>query len=71
MHGSNNRSLMDDDGGDKIVDYFGTGDIGSVTSSNFSRCNVKEHTVRALPSFCPIEQSAIFVTQASAPVLAA
>lgn len=73
-------SLIDDDDDDEIIDYFGMGG-GSCSSAPFtspvtdnmpssSNWIVREHNVPTLPSFYPLEKSAVFVPQASAPILA-
>eukprot|EP00585_Thalassiosira_rotula_P012410 CAMPEP_0196131772 /NCGR_PEP_ID=MMETSP0910-20130528/1638_1 /TAXON_ID=49265 /ORGANISM="Thalassiosira rotula, Strain GSO102" /LENGTH=462 /DNA_ID=CAMNT_0041391279 /DNA_START=1 /DNA_END=1389 /DNA_ORIENTATION=+ len=83
--GPNNSSLIDDDD-DELVDYFSTS-VGDNDKAQFantatpatdnamplssSRWNVLEHNVRSLPLFYPLEQSAVFVPQASASILSA
>lgn len=82
--GLNNSSLIDDDE-DELTGYFGMSSSGSAPLAHFaltsadndtphnilSQWDVQEHNVRTLPSFYPLEQSAVFVPQAAAPVLAA
>lgn len=72
--GPNHSSLIDDDE-DELVDYFGMsrGDsapLATETVSSSSHWNVRDHNVPTLPSFYPLEKSAVFVPQASAPILA-
>lgn len=73
-------SLIDDND-DEIVDYFavsGSRSSAPLTStspahdgtSSSSQWNVREHNVPTLPSFYPLEKSAVFVPQASAPMMA-
>mmetsp|Transcript_37967 Transcript_37967/g.68372 ORF Transcript_37967/g.68372 Transcript_37967/m.68372 type:complete len:457 (-) Transcript_37967:23-1393(-) len=72
------RSLIDDDD-DELIDYFGS-TSAPLTSpaapttvnvmSSSSHWNVHEHNVHTLPSFYPLEKSAVFVPHASAPILA-
>ena len=72
------RSLIDDDD-DELIDYFGstsaplTSPVAPTTvngMSSSSHWNVHEHNVHTLPSFYPLEKSAVFVPHASAPILA-
>lgn len=68
-------SLIDDDD-DELVDYFGASDPGLVALAPddglplSSHWNVREYNVRTLPSFYPLEKSAVFVPHASANTIA-
>lgn len=64
------------------MDYFGMSCGGAAvplnsptaatpTTPSGSHWNVCEHDVPTLPSFYPLEKSAVFVPQASAPIMAA
>jgi len=76
------RSLIDDDD-DEIVDHFDTNRSESVPLTRriciaaddgvllSSLWNVREHNVRTLPSFYPLEKSAVLVPHSSAPIVAA
>lgn len=83
VHGS----LMDDDDDDMMDYFGSSGSKSvpltspslpatTTTTSNdilssFSRWNVRDHNVPNLPSFYPLEKSAVFVPHASAPILSA
>lgn len=73
--GLNESSLIDDDD-DEIIDYFSSPCAaprreGAVTPTPDSPWDVRDHNVPTLPSFYPIEKSAVFVPQASTSALAA
>lgn len=68
-------SLIDDDE-DVLIDYFGTSASSpaatplSQASASSSHWNLREQDVPALPSFYPLEKSAVFIPHASAPAVA-
>ncbi|KAL7544801.1 hypothetical protein ACHAWF_008161, partial [Thalassiosira exigua] len=83
--GPTDASLTDDDDDEtELFDYFGAGAPGLLSSPEpepepaaddprsppSTRWNVRERNVPTLPSFYPLEASAVFVPQASAPVVA-
>lgn len=63
---------------DQLMDYFGSSSISpfsgpaaATSAPSSSSWNVRDHNVPTLPASYPLDQSAAFVPQASAPVVAA
>ena len=73
-------SLIDDDDENELIDYFSTSGSASIhpaaptpisqDSASSSQWIVREQDVPALPSFYPLEKSAVLVPHASAPAMA-